>query len=150
MSEKNSIRGSDIVMSSVSRIAERSAGSSAPKTTRMITSSVSACMRPWTAIGSPAGQRSTSAAASRPISSRCARMRSPWNGGSMSLRWRRCAAPSRTRIELGPTNGSMKLELAPAIATSGGAANTVRTSAGSETITSGASVHAVRSVNGTP
>ena len=40
-------------------------------------------------------------------------MRSPWNGGSISLRWRRCAGPSSTRIELGPTNGSRNVELAP-------------------------------------
>ena len=77
-------------------------------------------------------------------------MRSPWNGGSISLRWRRCSGPSRIRIELGPTNGSRKLELAPARTTSAGAVNTARTSAGSETTTIGASVHAVRSVNGTP
>ena len=77
-------------------------------------------------------------------------MRSPWNGGSISLRWRRCSGPSRMRIELGPTNGSRKLELAPARTTSAGAVNTARTSAGSETTTIGASVHAVRSVNGTP
>jgi hypothetical protein len=43
-----------------------------------------------------------------------------------------------------------KLELSPAVSTSGEAVNTVRTSAGSETTTIGASVHAVRSVNGTP
>ena len=150
MSEKNSIRGSDIVMSSVRRMAVRSAGSSAPKTTRMMMSSVSACMRPCVASASPAGQRSTSAAASLAISSRWARIRSPWNGGSISLRWRRCAGPSSTRIELGPTNGSRNVELAPAIATSTGAAKTARTAAGSETTTIGASVHAVRSVNGSP
>ena len=137
-------------MSSVRRIAPRSSGSSAPNTTRMITSSVSACMRGWVANAVPRGQRSTSAAASSAIRSRCARMRSPWNGGSISLRWRRCGGPSRMRIELRPTNGSRKLELSPAVRTSGEAVNTVRTSAGSETTTIGASVHAVRSVNGTP
>ena len=41
-------------MSSVRRIAPRSSGSSAPKTTRMITSSVSACMRGWVANGGAA------------------------------------------------------------------------------------------------
>ena len=47
---------------------------------------------------------------------------SPWNGGSISLRSRRCSSPSSTRIERGPANGSRNAELAPARSSSGGAA----------------------------
>src|SRR4051794_13775477 len=47
-------------------------------------------------------------------------MRSPWNGGSISLRWRRWVAPSSTRIELGPNTGSnrSKPRAAPAFSAS--------------------------------
>src|SRR4051812_26912734 len=68
----------------------------------------------------------------------------------MSFRWRRCASPWRIRIELAPANGSRNAALSPPWSTSGGAAYTRLISAGSETSTSGASDHAVRSVNGSP
>ena len=78
-------------------------------------------------------------------------MRSPWKAGSSSRRRRRCSGPWSSRIEVGPTNGSSTVELRRrAIATSTGAAKTARTAAGSETTTIGASVHAMRSVNGSP
>ena len=50
---------------------------------------------------------------------RCSSIRLPWNGGSTSLRWRRCCAPLVSRIELGPANGSSTVELAPPRSASG-------------------------------
>jgi hypothetical protein len=77
-------------------------------------------------------------------------MRFPWNGGSISLRWRMCASPLVSRIELGPANGSSTVELAPPRSSSSGAANTRLIVSGSDTSTIGASAHSVRSVNGSP
>ena len=100
-------------MSSAARIAARSRSSGAPSTTRRITSSVSSCIRGSVRSGRPGCQRSSSASASAATVARCASIRSPWNGGSTSRRWRRCASPLVSRIELGPTNGSSTVELAP-------------------------------------
>ncbi len=75
---------------------------------------------------------------------------SPWNGGSISRRWRMCSAPSSTRIERAPVNGSIAADAAPGRSTSGPAANTRLTSSGFQISTSGASLVAIRSVNGSP
>ncbi len=109
-------------MSSAARIAARSCGSGAPRTTRRITSSVSSCIRGSVRSARPGSQRSSSASASAATVARCASIRSPWNGGSISLRWRMCGAPLVSRIELGPANGSSTVELAPPRSVSGGAA----------------------------
>ena len=143
-------RGSEVVMSSVRRIASRSAGSPLPNTTRRITSSVSACMRSSAWTGRPGVQPSSSAAASCAIVSRQRASASPWKGGSIRRRSFRCSSPSRTRIERGPANGSSTVELAPARSVSAPAANTRLTSCGSETKTIGASAQAMFSVNGSP
>ena len=115
-------RGIDAVMSSAARTPSRRAGSGAPNTTLRMMSRVRDWKRGSVRSGRPGIQRATSASASAAIVARCASMRSPWNGGSMSLRWRMCGAPSSRRMELGPANGSMMAELAPPCSCSGGAA----------------------------
>ena len=75
---------------------------------------------------------------------------SPWNGGSIRRRWRRCSAPSSTRIERGPANGSRTVELAPPRSSSGSAAKIRLMSFGSDTSTIGASDQPILSVNGSP
>ena len=83
----------------------RRAGSVTPKTARRITSSVTACMRGCSANGSPSGQLSTSAATTSRTVASYARMRSPWNGGSISLRRARCSRPSSSSSEREPMIG---------------------------------------------
>ena len=80
----------------------RRSGSATPNTARRITSSVTDCMCGWIANGCPTGQRSTSrATASRTIAS-YERMRSPWNGGSISRRRARWSRPSSRSSERAP------------------------------------------------
>ena len=79
-----------------------------PNTPRMITSSVTACIRGASANGSPSGQRSISARRPRRSSPRSAATASPWNGGSSSLRWRMWRAPTEVSTELGPRIGPQR------------------------------------------
>ena len=46
-------------------------------------------------------------------------MRSPWNGGSSSLRWRRCSAPSSSSVECGPDQRPQGALPSPALKISG-------------------------------
>jgi hypothetical protein len=55
------------------------------------------------------------------IVSSYSRIRSPWNGGSSSLRWRMCSGPVSTTTELGPITGATGESAAPDGATSAGA-----------------------------
>ena len=57
-----------------------------PKTARMITSSVIACMLGWTGNVAPTGQPSSSRSVASRTTGSYARIRSPWNGGSITLR----------------------------------------------------------------
>ena len=80
-------------------------GSATPKTARRITSSVIACMLGWTGKARPTGHEASSRSdASRMIGS-YARIRSPRNGGSMTLRRERCSDPSSSSSERAPTIG---------------------------------------------
>ena len=84
----------------------RRARSVTPNTARRITSSVTRCIRGWIANGSPSGQPVTSrSTTSRTIDS-YARMRAPWNGGSITLRRARCSLPSSSRSDRAPMIGS--------------------------------------------
>ena len=95
------------------RIAVRSAASgvpgaglpSTPKIPAMITSSVIACIRGASAIGSPTGQRSISRSAASVIIVMYWAIASPWNGGSSSLRWRMWRGPTAVSTEFGPRIG---------------------------------------------
>ena len=138
------------VMSSGARSASLSSGSRLPKITRWITSSVIACIRGSALSGFPGTQVSSSSWASSEIVLVQRLSASPWNGGSICRRCLRCCSPFRIRIELRPTNGSRNAELSPPSSTSGGARYTRLISSGSLVRTSGASDHAVRSVNGSP
>ena len=81
------------------------AASVTPNTARRITSSVTACIRGCSANGSPAGQLSTSRATTSRTVASYARMRAPWNGGSISLRRARCSRPSSSSSEREPMIG---------------------------------------------
>ena len=58
-------------------------------------------------IGCPSGQSAMSRRVASTITSSYSRMRSPWNGGSSSLRWRMCSGPVSTITELGPITGAI-------------------------------------------
>ena len=62
-------------------------------------------MRGWSANASSSGQLSTSAATTSRTVASYARMRSPWNGGSISRRRARCSRPSSRSSEREPTIG---------------------------------------------
>ncbi len=109
---------------------------STPNTARRITSSVIARVRSCRRIGRPSGQPPCPCASPRTITSSYSRMRSPWNGGSSSLRWRMCSGPVSTITELGPITGAIGELPAADGATSGGAVKTVLTASGSLTTTS--------------
>ena len=85
-------------------------------------SKATACMRSSVFSGLPGAQEASSSSATLAIVSRQRASASPWNGGSIRRRSRRCSSPSSTRIERGPANGSRKVELAPASSSSAGAA----------------------------
>ncbi len=70
------------------------------------------------------------------ITSAYSRMRSPWKGGSSSLRWRMCSGPISVITELGPMIEAIGEAPAAEGATSGGAVKTALTASGSLTITS--------------
>ena len=89
-------------------------GSVTPNTARQMTSNVSARMRSRSTSSLPGCQRAISRSATSRITSRKAATREPWNGGSSSLRWRRCSGPSRTSTEWGPRAGSMNEFASPA------------------------------------
>ncbi len=84
------------------------------------------------------------------ITSSYSRIRSPWNGGSSSLRWRMCSGPVSTITELGPITGATGEVPAADGATSGAAVNTVLTASGSLTTTSFIPLGANVSVNASP
>src|SRR4051795_6126027 len=75
-------------------------------------------------------------------------MRSPWKAGSMSLRWRMCSSPSRSRSEWGPSVGRRISFASPALVRCGPAVKTVRTSAGSPSMTHG--IGSMRAVKTSP
>ena len=117
-------------------IARRRAGSSSPKTARMITSSVIACISGSAGNARPRGQRAMRSSATSAIVAPYARMRSPWNGGSIMRRWRRCSAPSSRSTEPDPSTGASTMLPSPARSTSGSPENTVLTASGSTVTTS--------------
>ena len=59
----------------------------------------------WTANAVPAGHLSSSRSVASRTTGSYARMRSPWNGGSITLRRERCSAPSSSSSERAPTSG---------------------------------------------
>ena len=65
-----------------------------------------ACMLSWRRNRSPSGQAATSRSVASVITRSYARIRSPWNGGSMSLRRRRCSSPSSRSSERSPRTGA--------------------------------------------
>jgi hypothetical protein len=121
-----------------------------PNTARTITSSVIARVRSCSRIGRPSGQPTMSRLVACTIVSSYSRMRSPWNGGSSSLRWRMCSLPVSTITELGPMIGAIGEFPAPDGATSGGAVNSAFTDSGSLTIASFIPLGANVSVNASP
>ena len=62
-------------------------------------------------------------------------MRSPWNGGSSSLRWRMCSAPSSSSTDRSPTTGPSTALASPARNCSGEPRKTCFTRSGWNTIT---------------
>ena len=113
----------------------RRSASSRPKTAWRITSSVIACMLGISAKASSTGQRAISRSVASAINLPYAAMRSPWNGGSSSLRCRRCARPSSRRIEVGPNIGAIGDRSSPTMSLSGPAVNSVLMASGSVTKT---------------
>src|SRR3954451_780738 len=75
-------------------------------------------------------------------------MRSPWKAGSISLRWRMCSSPSSSRSECGPRVGRRISFASPALVRCGPAVKTVRTSAGSPSMTHG--IGSMRAVKTSP
>jgi hypothetical protein len=142
-------RGAERVIASASAIAARSGASGRPKTTWSITSSVSACMRSCVATGRPFGHDASSSRASEATSGRTARMRSPWKGGSMSRRARRCSSPSSRGSRSGPRRARAPTRArAPEHVRPGG--EDLLDVGGVETSTIGACAQCVRRVNGSP
>ncbi len=68
-------------------------------------------------------------------------MRAPWNGGSSSLRVRRCGRSSSTSTECGPTTGPSTWLPSPACSCAGSPVKILLTSRGSLTTTSGSNGH---------
>ncbi len=77
-------------------------------------------------------------------------MRSPWKGGSSSLRWRMCSAPVSVITERGPSTEAIGVSPAAEGATSGGAVSSVLTAAGSLSITRRRPLGENVSVNASP
>ena len=119
----------------VRRMRSRRSSPCTPNTARMITSSVTACMRGHSANGSPRGQVSISWRATEAIRSPYARIRSPWNGGSSSLRWDMWRSSSSSSTELWPSSGSRIALASPACSSRGSPLNTCWTSSGLVSIT---------------
>ena len=67
-------------------------------------------------------------------------MREPWNGGSISLRWRRCAGPSSSSTDARPSSGRRITFALPACSSAGSPVKTSRTASGWASITHGGSV----------
>ncbi len=130
-------RGSFIAsVSSVSSTRRRSRrpSSSGPKTARITTSWVIACIRGQSWKGSPTGQRPTSRRATSAIISASASMLCRWKGGSISLRRRMCSGSSSSITERGPSTGS-SIGLALSTPTFSPAVKTALTSSGSQSKT---------------
>ena len=125
------------IRTSSSRSRSISAPESTPKTARMITSRVIACILSISDSVSPSFQVETSRSTASSMISPYRRIRSPWKGGSRSRRSRRWRASSRSRTELEPTIGSSTMLASPACITSAGPVKIVRTSSGSQRTTSG-------------
>ena len=79
--------------------------SATPNTALMITSRVIDCIAGWRGKGSPTGQRAISRSVTSSIVRSYARIRSPWKGGSISLRRARCSVPSSRSRDLSPSSG---------------------------------------------
>ena len=67
-------------------------------------------------------------------------MREPWNGGSISLRWRRCSGPSSSSTDARPSIGRRITLALPACSRAGSPVKTSRTASGWASITQGGSV----------
>ena len=96
-----------ITATSAARSRSTRSGSVTPNTARQITSKVSARMRSrMHELRRPARQRVDLALGDLAdhLAERAA-PREPWNGGSSSLRWRRCSGPSSTSTECAPSTG---------------------------------------------
>ncbi len=109
--------------------------SATPNTAEAITSSVSACIDGSSVKSRSTGHESIARSAASRIVCSYARMRSPWNGGSSSLRWRMCSAPSSNSTDRAPTTGPSTALASPARSCVGGARNTCFTSSGWKTMT---------------
>ncbi len=123
---------------------------STPNTARTITSNVICRVWRCSRIALPSRQPAMSRRVACTITSSYSRIRSPWNGGSSSLRWRMCSGPVSVSTELWPTTGATGEVPAPDGATSGGAVNTVLTASGSLSITSFSPLGANVNVNASP
>ena len=121
--------------SSISTAKRASRSSSwTPKTARMITARVIRVVCGRIANGSSTGQLSISRRVISTISSPYPCTRSPWKGGSSSLRWRMWGASSRVRTEFGPSAGSSTVAFAsPAWKIEGAPVNTSLTRSGRAT-----------------
>ncbi len=114
----------------------RRPSSSTPKTARMITSSVIACIPGWRAKRSPGRQRETSRSVASAITDSYARIRSPWKGGSISFRRRRCSSPpGSSSTDFGPSSGRRMMLRPGAIVLTRSAANSFFNDGGSEMTT---------------
>ncbi len=102
-----------------------------PKTALMITSSVTDCMTGSSWNGRPTGSASIARSVASCITVAYSRIRSPWNDGSISLRWRRCSAPSSSNTDRSPSTGPRGAFASPARSRSGGARKTCLTVSGS-------------------
>ena len=104
----------------------------------MIASIVIACATVRVRTRAPGLQPSISRSVMAAISSRYAAIASPWKGGSMRRRIRRCGSSSRRRTDVRPTTGSMiPSRGSPTLYCAGFHLNISSMSARSETCTSG-------------
>ena len=76
-------------------------------------------------------------------------MRSPWKGGSMTLRRERCSAPSSSSTERGPTIGRSD-SVRPGAGRGRGSEYSARITSGLETITNGVWKPRKRTLNASP
>ena len=106
--------------------------SATPKTAPMITSRVIDCIEECSGNGAPSGQESISCSVASSIARSYARIRSPWNGGSISLRRPRWRSPSSSSSESSPSSGASTMLRPEAIVLTRSAANSAFREGGSE------------------
>jgi hypothetical protein len=107
-----------------------------PKTARRITDNVIACMLGWTAKVWPSGQPSSSRSVASSTTGSYARIRSPWNGGSITRRRDRCSLPSSRSSDRAPTSGP-SVTVRPGGRLCPRSEYSARSTSGAEIITSG-------------